>query len=120
MRWFSGWGESSVASCAHDPSRASMTSLTRQPIATFLVVGCAGSEPDPSLDPPSACAMDTVCDDGDLSTANDRWRDDGVCADEPIERPTGVCIASVTPNGVDCDVTARPDDAICDDQSVRG
>jgi hypothetical protein len=80
--------------------------------------GCAGGSPEQGVDAPVVCALDTLCDDGDLTTAEDRCDGDGVCVGTPIVCPTGPCIASAAPNGVDCDVSAHPDGVVCDDQSV--
>ena len=87
-------------------------------IAATLAFGCASPAPGARPDDDTSCKPGAACDDGDLGTANDVCREGGACVGAPIVCPAHDCVQQATPNGVDCDVTYRPDGAVCDDGSV--
>jgi len=60
----------------------------------------------------------TTCDDGDAGTAEDVCDDAGGCAGTPYACEVGVCQASSTPNGVDCDIVFSAVGTACDDGDV--
>jgi hypothetical protein len=92
--------------------------IRRIAIAAILAFGCSNPSPSEHLDGDTSCKPGAACDDGDLDTSNDLCREGGTCVGTPILCPDHDCVEGATPNGVDCDVTYRPDGAVCDDGSV--
>jgi hypothetical protein len=73
-----------------------------------------------SCDTTDGCSSDISaglsCDDGSVQTRDDACDDAGECVGLAIECPTGVCIASGTPNGIDCDLQFLEAGTRCDDE----
>ena len=63
-------------------------------------------------------AAGTACDDGRLDTKSDRCDGNGGCDGVPFTCPTGACIQSSVPNGVDCDTVLVEDDEPCTDEDA--
>jgi hypothetical protein len=96
-----------------------------EPLFDCAALACADDDPCTAdiCEPASGCAHPVsegaLCDDHDLSTAGDLCDSSGGCAGSPIVCPTGVCIASRVPNGVDCEVTYAAVGADCDDDNLE-
>ncbi len=86
----------------------------------LVTSSCDDSDPctDDSCASSTACghAFNTApCDDGALTTGNDRCDGSGVCGGTTISCTPGICEASSTPDGAGCDVTFEAAGTSCDD-----
>ncbi len=60
----------------------------------------------------------TTCDDADLGTAGDQCDGAGACEGTPIVCPSGQCVVSSVPNGVDCNTIYEPAATTCNDGNL--